>query len=281
MCIVAMMLGATSGSAQDSVFEPFQQGEKWGYRTSSGEVKIAPRFCLAHEFTTPGMALVVDGKGWAYIDRAGTIVVRPYLVNNFPDNFEEGLARFVKDGKIGFFDILGRIAINARFESADPFSNGRAAFCEGCSDEPARGDAHQGRERWGYIDGKGRVVVEPKYIRANSFLETGIAAIVDDKGWAYIDGSGKVLLRPFPFDNGPDYFEEGLARFVRSGKMGFFNRSGQIVIPARFEWVEPFSGGRARYCEGCKKVKEEEHYTMTGGRWGYIDCKGIVVVQPQ
>jgi hypothetical protein len=73
--------------------------------------------------------------------------------------------------------------------------------------------------KWGYRDGKGRVVVQPRFIFANEFSTEGIAAVVDEKGWAYIDRKWNILIRPFVVDNGPDYFKEGLARFTADNKL--------------------------------------------------------------
>ncbi|MGI9383493.1 MAG: WG repeat-containing protein [Methyloligellaceae bacterium] len=138
---------------------------------------------------------------------------------------------------------------------------------------------HNGK--FGYKNKAGETVVPARYIIAKCFLETGIAAVADENSWAYIDRHGNVVLRPFIFDNGPDYFAEGLARFVKDGKMGFFDIQGRVVIDARFDWVEPFSNGRAKFCTGCKKQLMGEHWTMTGGNWGVIDRQSSIVSPPQ
>ena len=135
--------------------------------------------------------------------------------------------------------------------------------------------------KFGYRNKAGELVVPARYVIAKCFLETGIAAVADRHGWAYIDRHGKVVLTPFIFDNGPDYFAEGLARFVKDGKMGFFDTQGRVVIDARFDWVEPFSNGRAKFCSGCKKQFHGEHWTMTGGKWGVIDKEGRIVSPSQ
>jgi len=124
------------------------------------------------------------------------------------------------------------------------------------------------------------VVIAPGFHLAGEFSTQGIAPVVDEKGWAYIDLQGQVLLRPFVFDNGPDPFSEGLARFVEQGRMGFFNKQGQVVIPARFTFAEPFVNGLAAFCEDCEKRYYGEHWSMEGGRWGCIDRQGQVVRQP-
>ena len=109
---------------------------------------------------------------------------------------------------------------------------------------------------WGYRDAHGTVVIPARYLIADPFSREGIAAVADEKEWTIIDRTGKVLVRPFLFDNGPDEFHEGLARCVEDGKMGFFDKHGRIVIPPRFSYAEPFSGGRAHVCFDCVKVSD-------------------------
>jgi len=99
---------------------PFEQGEKWGYRNVGGKVAIQPHFSLAHEFSSEGIAAVVDEKGWAYIDAQGNILIRPFIVDNGPDYFQDGLARFVELGKFGFFNQRGHVVIHPHFDFAAP-----------------------------------------------------------------------------------------------------------------------------------------------------------------
>jgi hypothetical protein len=130
---------------------------------------------------------------------------------------------------------------------------------------------------WGYKDRHGKVAIEPRYPMAGRFSR-GIAPVVIGDTWAYIDSTGKVIVRPFVYDNGPDYFHEGLARYVEDRKIGFFDRHGRIVIKAQFDFAEPFSHGRAKVCQGCRKVAAGEHFTMEGGKWGFIDRAGRLVI---
>jgi len=121
-------------------------------------------------------------------------------------------------------------------------------------------------------------VIPARYQLAGTFSETGIAWVLDDAGWAYIDRQGRVLVRPMVYDNGPDPFSEGLARYVADGRYGFFDPAGHIVIPAHFDFAQPFHQGRAAVCMDCEKRVMGEHWTMVGGRWGYIDGTGELVI---
>ncbi len=132
--------------------------------------------------------------------------------------------------------------------------------------------------RWGYRDDDGRIAIPPRYQIAREFSSTGIAAVVDEKGWAYIDKSGRIIVRPLVADNGPDYFHEGLARFRRDGKVGFFDEQGRVVIQPGYTFAMPFSDGRAAVCDGCAEVEEGEHRAMRGGKWGFIDRSGRLAI---
>ena len=137
--------------------------------------------------------------------------------------------------------------------------------------------AFEENERWGYKNQE-KIVIPPRFQLAMEFSEKGIAAVVDSNGWAYINSLGYVILRPFVYDNGPDYFVEGLARFVQDGKMGFFDEWGRIIIKPQFDFAEPFSEGTAFVNNGCYKEHDGEHYRMIGGKWGAVNAKGEIIV---
>lgn len=129
----------------------------------------------------------------------------------------------------------------------------------------------------GFRDAKGGVAISPRFRFAYQFSPEGVAAVIDDDGAAFIDVHGTVLARAFLYDNGPDYFTEGLARVVQNDKVGFVSRRGRIVIEPRFRYASAFCHGRAAVCEGCQPDHSEPAF-MQGGRWGFIDRRGRLVV---
>ncbi len=184
-------LGAATAFAMEPLF-PFEDPgtHLWGYRNPRGAVVIAPRFSVAQDFSNRGIAAVADESGWKYINRQGKTIIRPYLLDNGPDPFREGLARFREAGKVGFFDERGKVVIGARFAFAAPFSEGRAVFCQGCREQ------EEGEHRsiqgglWGFIDRKGRIVITPRFDKAESFQE-GKARVMLNGRWITIDRQGR------------------------------------------------------------------------------------------
>ena len=92
-------------------------------------------------------------------------------------------------------------------------------------------------------------------------------------------------IAPVPvetMDNGPDYFEDGLARSPVDGKVGYVDRKLNLVIPAIYDGAYPFKDGVAVVCTACTYVSdstatEGERGWYEGGQWGRIDRRGRVI----
>lgn len=96
----------------------------------------------------------------------------------------------------------------------------------------------------------------------------------------YILSNGKAHDVIF-FDNGADYFEDGMARFISpEGKTGFINEDLKVVIPATHEFVAPFRQGKAYFCDGCALDGKGEHQAVIGGLWGIMNTKGETIKGP-
>lgn len=111
--------------------------------------------------------------------------------------------------------------------------------------------------KWGYADKAGRVVIKPQFSRADRFSEglalvwTGGLPLTDPVvtsfvKMGYIDARGHWVIHSrfeyYFFDD----FSEGLVPFRKqSGKWGYMDRTGKIVIRPRFDWAGNFSGGGA------------------------------------
>lgn len=82
----------------------------------------------------------------------------------------------------------------------------------------------------------------------------------------FIDKTGRLVIPARFSDAGR--FSEGLAPFESSkGKWGFIDSRGRISIPAKFDWAISFHGGLA--------------LVQVGNRWGYINHTGKVVIEPK
>ena len=132
-------------------------------------------------------------------------------------------------------------------------------------------------EKCGYVE-NGKMVLFPGFLKRLDFSVHGLAsAWIDNSKWVYIKRDGTVIPT-IMYDNGPDYFQEGMARYREKDKLGFIDEKGEVVIPAQFEWAFPFKDGIAEVCEGFTWVSDGEYSRPVGGRWGAIDKTGSVVI---
>jgi hypothetical protein len=116
----------------------------------------------------------------------------------------------------------------------------------------------------GFIDTRGRFVIEPQFDSAGSFVDDR-APVLSNMHVGFIDKSGNVAIELKYSDSAP--FQEGLAPVKDNTNWGFVDPDGKLAIPATFEDVGSFTEGLAR--------------AKSDGKWGYIDKTGAWVIQPQ
>jgi len=126
----------------------------------------------------------------------------------------------------------------------------------------------------------GVLSILPQHIAHLDFDSHGLAVVYSDghEGWMYVNRSGTVLVTNVAsMDNGADWFHDGLVRFLRDGKYGFANRSGNVVIPPTFDGALNFERGRAPVCRGCRSERLEGGSIFVDGDWFFISRKGRIL----
>ena len=158
---------------------------RFGYIDRSGQFAVPPRFTDGWHFSD-GMAPVELDSTWAYVDRDGEVVADTQLNMDAEDfvelrYYEPELHLFRSNGVYGYADDAGDPVIDARFENAWRFSDGRARV--------------RSNGKWGYIDREGTFVVEPRFDLAWDFAD-GVAMVQTDGETAYIDPDGNFVWPP-------------------------------------------------------------------------------------
>ena len=134
----------------------------------------------------------------------------------------------------------------------------------------------QSRGKCAYLR-DGQVFLSASALRELPFSSRGLASVfAENTGWLFVKRDGSTI-RTIAFDNGPDDFVEGLARYTTGEKVGFIDESGAVVISAGFDFVFPFHKGYAVVCNGGEKKSDGEHVSLKGGLWGCIDKSGKIV----
>ena len=274
-----------------------------GAALAEGYIEVIPlRYDDARDFSE-GLAAVMIGEKWGFIDKTGKEVVPPKYdeVGDFHDGLAVVIvgdyyrvvkAAFAKGGVIdsrtwvytweyGFIDKTGKEVVPPQYRDAEDFCDGLARVLVG--------DRETGK--WGFIDKTGKEAVPPQYDWAEDFqdglamvfvgdtnMNWGDFGIVCGGKFGFIDRTGKEVL-PIEYDKVGE-FHEGMASVIKDGKLGFVDETGAVVIPLTYEvdwpphvaWnleVMPF------FSEGLAAIWDGD---IESGPYGYIDRDGNVVI---
>ena len=119
--------------------------------------------------------------------------------------------------------------------------------------------------------------LDTKYFEKLDFSILELQTVMVDKKWYYVTKEGKAIEVIANKDGEADVFKEGLARTRINGKIGFFNKTLDIVLEPVYDYAFPFHNGIAEICVGCKEHGEEESRMIEGGVWKSIDRAGLIV----
>jgi hypothetical protein len=140
------------------------------------------------------------------------------------------LFRVLQGGKWGFIDASGRLAIPARFDQAEPFSEGLAAVRLGA--------------KLGYVDETGRMVLEPTFSPAGAIhrpFSSGLAAVRIGNREGFMDRTGKLAI-PARYATVDD-FSEGLAMACDDQTCAWISVKGGAVVGPGFMSGTPARNG--------------------------------------
>lgn len=137
------------------------------------------------------------------------------------------------------------------------------------------------RERpFGFIDLSGRLTFE-SYEDAKPFSDA-LAWIQLDGRWGAIDTRRELVIPP-RFDR-VEPFAEGLAPAGLPGAaMGYVNREGEWVIAPEYDFALPFAAGYGVVVKGGAIPAYARAFASLpeGGKWGAVDRDGNVIAAPR
>ncbi len=244
------------------------ENERFGYIDPAGEVVIPHRYAYARNFSE-GLAAVQDADNhhWGYINKQGDWVLPSLYLRAEP--FSDGLGA-VKDpesGKWGFVNQKGEIAIPFQYEDVHLFTYGLAEV--------------QKNGQWGVIDTNGNVVIPFEYTEVmvpedclkspywgehitfrliDQAAKTNTVSLFSKPKKQFIVKRADSVLLPV----------DGLIRVERDNKFGYVDLNGEVIIPLKYDQLEPFSEGLA--------VAGRIDYNAGHPKYGYINPQGEIVI---
>jgi|GEM_PF-685791 len=223
-----------------------------GFVNEKGEVVVEPKYLNVGYFSL-GLAWVrLENKKIGFIDKTGKMIIEPKydVVKEFD---EVGKCAMAKIGSQ--FYILKSDGSEISVEGVNALKD----FNEGIA-EAKKGD------KWGYVDGNGKWLVQPIYNKNNKF-EYGYGRIFSGVKWGAVNTKGDIVIQPKY--HRLHVLENGLFSFKESeeGKFGIVNSKGEVVVNPSYDDIKDFKDGFAR--------------VKLGDKWGMINRQGKLVIPIQ
>lgn len=300
-------------------------GEKYGFIDSHGKIVIEPQFDEAYLYFSDGLCCAKSGDRVGLIDSTGTFVVDlADSVRVF--NFIKGHAP-INSGwcKNGIINKKGECIIPSNNYSASVNLDGDSVYFvindykSGEFDnyyvtdkEGHRiGDIYEGihvgfnnglcevmkNGKWGYIDIKGKLVIDTIYDYTRVFSEDGIARVRKGNDWFYIDKTGKKTIK---VDSTLTGLVCNRAAVVMNGKKCLINKKGKKICNLDIDGIYGFNvvdslatiikDGKAAKIDTTGNIVLKTDYDFVGtfcdniapaqkdGKWGFIDKSGNEIV---
>ena len=190
-----------AGAYGDGLLPVVTENGTWKYLDCYNDTFVAGEYEDASSFTG-GTAAVKQNGGWTLIDKTGATVCDTVFDDIKLHGNKEYANRRVMiasvNGEYGIYVSNGQPASEFRCKQLDLYQGGYMAF----QDETGK---------WGFVDLKGNVVIEPRFDEAKSF-SNGLAGVRVGEQWGFVDTTGTLVIEPQFQDVG--YFTAEGACFV-------------------------------------------------------------------
>lgn len=218
--------------------------------------KLQPNRDSRAEALFPASLKTVNGIRWGYIDRTGKMVLPPRFrsAGAFGSN---GLASAGTEKGTGLIDVTGRFVVQPVYDSISDFNEGHAVVID--------------KEGFKLMNAAGQIVTKKAYSFLGNLHGNRAVFYVQDKDgqlrYGYIDGTGSEVI-PARFEEADDFQRDRALVKTKEGEYAVIRPDGSQVAVYRYPFVGPPGDGMLSF--------QQE----AGGKYGYIDEKGRVVIQP-
>lgn len=309
---------------------PVKIGDKWGYINREGKTVVEPKFVAADMFKD-GLAIALVSKDSPDFPAEAQAKLDSILKDPNTPALRKAILAIGSSRQAGFIDKSGKFVVPPIYAAVSPFSDGLALVwsekdpkfidrqgkvrvtpppCEEVKDFSEGLAAIKIKDKWGYINKLGKLVIKPTLDRADNF-NSGLAAACVDRKWGFINPKGNWIIKP-TYDSVWEGFANGVAicgkdmcpiensngEITRIGSQYLlsrrnadtdFDESTTPLQPSYFAYPD-FKFGLVN-TEGNEvtKLDYDQIYELSDalravrsdGRWGFIDNMGNVVIKPK
>ncbi|QZK91043.1 WG repeat-containing protein [Flavobacterium sp. CHNK8] len=253
-----------------------EKNRKFGYISKNGKVFKTAEFDYASDFKGDYANVVKDSIPGLLFKNGKTKYFPDYSITYWN---EDDLGLVIQNEKYGFINRKGKIIVPLIYDDAFPFYNGFASVKKG--------------KKWFYIDKNGNELqFLEKFETSYKPILSNLVLVSDDKKNKLKKGQLKsiatgltefltnVKASDYPenlydiqnnkllvfsdYDEISGYFENGLMKVVKNGKIGYVNKDNKIIIPLIYDQV--------------KNISENKIIAEKDGFWGAIDLNNLTII---
>lgn len=210
--------GTNEVKAIDGYIVPVNTSSGWTFYQYESEEYDSKTYDDVSSFTD-GVAAVLSGEEWKLILEDGKSISDKNFDNvklhSNGDRSYDDIMIASEQGEYGMYDKYCKRLNSFRCNDADIYMGGPIAFADKTG-------------KWGFVDTKGKVIIEPQFDNAKSF-SNNLAAVCKDGSWGFIDTDGELVI---------DYQFLDADYFTKDGMTMVSEVEGQyITINLRFPEV--------------------------------------------
>lgn len=217
----------------DNGLYKFRINELYGLINSNGDIVLANQYDYISKFSEGygsfSKVTSVDSKGdktfiHGLIDRQGNEILPASY--SFIGNVSEGKAVLMNNNIWQLFDVNTRNIL--QFPDISYLGICKEGLCRynmGGSFDLKNLKTKGGR--WGYLDQKGEIIINPTYEIAHAFSE-GKAAVKQNGKWGFINTKGDIIV-PCEYDKFESAYSKGYGKLIKNNKVFIFDENGKAV----------------------------------------------------
>jgi len=177
--------------------------------------------------------------------------------------FSEDLAAICFDGKWGYLDKNGTIAINLKYQECTDFSDGLARV--------------KLNNKWGIIDKNEKVIFDFIYNKINDFYDD-LAVVTLNRRKGVMNKAGEIIV-DFCTYGDIENFSNGFAKVYSitndefQNNVGLINKTGKLIAETKYWAIEHFTEGLAP-----ATIKIKNFFGSIKYNSGFINQNGEVVI---
>lgn len=249
---------------------------KTQFFTFAEKVKQAGEDYIEASFHREGLcAAVKENSPIGYYDKSMNLAFEVKVLGGKAieraGSFFDGLARVRdEDGKWGYINTKGELAIPCTYDDAEPFSDGVAMVTK--TEKKSEGGSET---QFGFINKKGETVIKFETGKIYSSSSEGLIACSDDKEhkqWGFIDHEGEKIIKPSEKYLGVSPFHQGYATFYDGSLYGIMDKKGEVIIRPKYK--------SAFYSDGLVMINNASS-SDDENKFGFINLEGDKIIEPE